>query len=166
MFCNQHHLNHSGNKLWAGMFQTSLINLSCYSHLLSISCVMNVADIYRPNVVISTLWELDHLSLSSLIKLIHVQSIHALVILILSYSNGFYHQHQPSLVWLLFATSNGWFTSRPLRVFRPDSRDEILFRGEGCDSQVLVMLDIYFVSVKYVLVSVKFVYVYLKLLKI
>jgi hypothetical protein len=93
MFCNQHHLNHSGNKLWAGMFQTSLINLSYYSHLLSISCVMNVADIYHPQVVILAPWELDHLSLSSLIKLIRVQSIRALVILILSYSNGFYHQH-------------------------------------------------------------------------
>jgi hypothetical protein len=35
------------------MFQTSLINLSCYPHLLSIGFVMNVTDIYRPHVVIS-----------------------------------------------------------------------------------------------------------------
>jgi hypothetical protein len=55
---------------------------------------MNVADIYHPYVVILALWELDHLSLSSLVILIYVQSIHALVILISSYSNGFYHQHQ------------------------------------------------------------------------
>jgi hypothetical protein len=80
------------------MFQTSLINLSYYPHLLSISFMMNVADIYHPHVVILALGELDHLSLSSPIKLIHVQSIHALVILILSYSNGFHHQHQSSLV--------------------------------------------------------------------
>jgi hypothetical protein len=80
------------------MFQTSFINLSCYPHLLSISLVINVADIYRPHVMISTLRELDHLSLSSLVKLIHVQSIHALFILISSYSNDFYHQPQSSLV--------------------------------------------------------------------
>jgi hypothetical protein len=54
------------------MFQTSLINLSYYPHLLSISFVMNVADIYRRHVVILALGELDHLSLSSLVKLIHV----------------------------------------------------------------------------------------------
>jgi hypothetical protein len=120
MFCNQHYQNHSGNELWAGMFQTSLINLSYYSHLLSMSFVMNVTDIYHPHVVILTLWELDHLSLSSLIKLIHIQSIHAFVILISSYFNGFYHQHQPSLVWLLFVTFDGWFTSLPFRVFRPN----------------------------------------------
>jgi hypothetical protein len=53
MFCNQHHLNYSDNKLWARMFQTSLINLSYYPHLLSISFLMNVTDIYRPHVVIS-----------------------------------------------------------------------------------------------------------------
>jgi hypothetical protein len=59
---------------------------------------MNVADIYRRHVVILALGELDHLPLSSLVKLNHVQSIHALVILISSYSNGFYNNHQSSLV--------------------------------------------------------------------
>jgi hypothetical protein len=53
MFYNQYHLNHSDNKLWARMFQTSLINLSYYLHLLSISFLMNITDIYRPHVVIS-----------------------------------------------------------------------------------------------------------------
>jgi hypothetical protein len=62
MFCNQHHPNHSNNKLWARMFQTSLINLSYYPHLLSISFVMNVTDIYHSYVVILALRELDHLS--------------------------------------------------------------------------------------------------------
>jgi hypothetical protein len=148
------------------MFQTSLINLSYYPHLQSISFVMNVADIYRPHVIILALWELDHLSFSSLVKLIHVQSIYALITLISSYSNGFYHQPQVSLVWLLYATSDGWFASLPLRVFRPESRDEILFRGEGCDSSSTCKLRILFVSVKYVLVSVKIVCVCVKLLKI
>jgi hypothetical protein len=66
--------------------------------LLSISFVMNVIDIYHPYVVILALRELYYLSLSFLVKLIHVQSIHAPAILISSYSNDFYHQHQPSLV--------------------------------------------------------------------
>jgi hypothetical protein len=170
MFCNQPHLNHSGNKLWAEMFQTSLINLSYYPHLLSISLWWMsptfIVLMLWSHVVILVLWEFDHLSLSSLVKLIHVQSIHALVILILSNSNGFYHQHQPSLVWLLPATSDEWFASLPLRVLRPKSRDEILFRGEGCDSSCVCKPDIYFVSVKYVFVSVKLVCVYVKFLKI
>jgi hypothetical protein len=166
MFYNQHHPNYSDNWLWAGMFHTSLIHLSYYPHLLTISFVMNVADIYRFHVMILALWELEHLSPSSLVKLIHLQSIHALAILISSYSNGFYHQHQPSLVWLLFATSDGWFASLPLKVFRPESRDEILFRGEGCDSSCTCKLGILIVTVKYVFVSVKLAYVYVKLLKI
>jgi hypothetical protein len=53
-----------------------------------------------------------------------------------------------------------------LKSFSSESWDEILFRGEGCDSSCACKLDIYFVSVKYVLVSVKLVYVYVKLLKI
>jgi hypothetical protein len=166
MFCNQHHPNHSDNKLWAGMFQTSLINLSYYPHLLSMSFVMNVADIYHRHVVILTLWELDHLSLSSLVILIHVQSIHVLVILILSYSNGLYHQHQLSLVWLLFATFDERFTSLPLRVFRPNLGTRFFLGGKAVIVRVLVMLDIYFVSVKYVFVSIKLMCVYVKLLKI
>jgi hypothetical protein len=72
------------------MFQTSLINLSYYPHLLSMSFVMNVADIYHRHVVILALGKLDHLFLSFLVKLIHVPSIHVFDILISSYSNGFY----------------------------------------------------------------------------
>jgi hypothetical protein len=120
MFCNEHHLNYSDNKLWAGKFQTSLINLSYYSHLLSISCVMNVADIYHRHVVILALWELDLLFLSYLVILIHIQSIHALIMFISSYSNGFYHQPQSSLVWLILVTFDGWFASLPFRIFRPN----------------------------------------------
>jgi hypothetical protein len=36
------------------MFQTTLIGLLCYPCLPSISCVMNVADIYRSHIVITT----------------------------------------------------------------------------------------------------------------
>jgi hypothetical protein len=82
------------------MFRTSFINLLFYPHLLSMSFVMSVsvANTYRSHVMILALRELDYLFLSYLVILIHVQSIHALVILILSYSNDFYHQHQSSLV--------------------------------------------------------------------
>jgi hypothetical protein len=166
MFCNQHHPNYSDNKIWAGMSRTSLINLSYYSRLLSISFVMNVADIIILMIVISVLWELDRLSLSSLVKPIHIQSIHAFVILISSYFNGFYHQHQPSLVWLLFVTFDGWFTSLPFRVFRPNLGTRFFLGGEAVTVRVFVMLDIYIVSVKYVFVSIKLMCVGVKLLKI
>jgi hypothetical protein len=77
------------------MFQTSRINLLCYSHLLSMSFVMNVTDIYHRHVVILALGKLDHLFLSFLSKLICVQSLHALVILISPCSR---HQPQSSLL--------------------------------------------------------------------
>jgi hypothetical protein len=149
------------------MFQTSLVKQSlvlfslaihkfcdeCRRHLSSSCHSLSSMRTWSP-------------SSSFLVKLIHVQSTHAFVIFISSYSNGFYHQHQSSLVWLLLTTFDGWFASLPLRVFRPESRDEILFRGEGCDSSCTCKLDIYFVSVMYVLVSVKFMCIYVKLLKI
>jgi hypothetical protein len=53
-----------------------------------------------------------------------------------------------------------------LKSLSSESRDEIIFRGEGCDSSCACKLDVYFVSVKYVLVSVKLVCVCVKLLKI
>jgi hypothetical protein len=128
MFCNQHHLNHSDNKLWAEMFQTSLINFLCYTHLLSMSFVMNVTDIYHPHVVILALWEFDHLFLSYLVKLICIQSLHDLVILISSCSH---HQPQSSLVWLFLATFDGWFTSLPFRVFRPNLGTRFFLGGRA-----------------------------------
>jgi hypothetical protein len=72
------------------MFQTSVINLSHYPHLLFMSFVMNVANIYHRHVMILALRELNHLVLSYLVKLIRIRSIHALVTLISSYSNDFY----------------------------------------------------------------------------
>jgi hypothetical protein len=117
MFCKQHHLNHSGNKLWAGMFQTWLRQ----SLVLSSLAIHQFCDECRRHLSSSWLWSQLYENLiaflSSLVKLIHVQSIYALVILISSYSR---HQHQPSLVWLLFATVDVWFASLPLRVFCPN----------------------------------------------
>jgi hypothetical protein len=138
MFRNQHHLNHSDNKLWAEMFQTSLISLLCYLYLLS----TRFCDECHRHLSFSWLWSqfyenlITFLSLLSS-KLIHIQSIHALVILISTYSNGFYRQHQSSLVWLLPATFDGWFAFLPLKSLSSESRDEILFRGGGCDSSCI-----------------------------
>jgi hypothetical protein len=122
---------------------------------------MNVADIYRPYVVILALWEFDHLSLFSLVKLIHVQSIYALVILILSYPNGFYF-------FGVIASCYFWWMIcfSPIKSLSSESRDEILFRGKAVTVHVLAMLDIYFVSVKYVFVSLKLMCVFVKFLKI
>jgi hypothetical protein len=53
-----------------------------------------------------------------------------------------------------------------LKSLSSESRDEILFRGEGCDSSCTCNARHIFVSVKYAFVSVKLVYVYVKLLKI
>ena len=43
--------------------------------------------------------------------------------------NGSYHQHRTYLVWLFPAGFDGWSAPLPLRVFRSESRDEILLRG-------------------------------------
>jgi hypothetical protein len=56
-----------------------------------------------------------------------------------------------------------WFS--PIKSLSSESRDEILFRGEGCDSSITCKLGILFVSVKYVFVSIKLMCVYVKLLK-
>jgi hypothetical protein len=138
MFCNQYPSNYLGNKFWAGMFHTSLINLLWYLYLLSISFVMNVADIYRPHIVILALWGFDHLFLFYLVKLIYVQSLQK-VILISSCSR---HPSQSSLMWLLFATFDVWFAFLPLKSLSSESRDEILFRGGGCDSSCVCKLGL------------------------
>jgi hypothetical protein len=54
----------------------------------------------------------------------------------------------------------------PIKSLSSESRDEILFRGEGCDSSCTCNARHIFVSVKYVLVSVKLAYVCVKLLKL
>jgi hypothetical protein len=60
--------------------------------------------------------------ISYLVKLIYVPSLHVFVILISSYSR---HQPQSSL-----------------KSLSSESRDEILFRGEGCDSSCVCKLGI------------------------
>jgi hypothetical protein len=149
------------------MFQTSLIN---QSFVLSSLTIHKFCDECRRHLS-SSCHNLSSMRTWSPFFLfspqthpctIYLFSRHTYLIIL----NGFYHQPQVSLVWLLFATSDGWFASLPLRVFRPESRDEILLRGEGCDSSITCKLGILFVSVKYVLVSVKLVCVCVKLLKI
>jgi hypothetical protein len=54
----------------------------------------------------------------------------------------------------------------PLRVFRPNLGTRFFLGGKAVTVRVFVMLDVYFVSVKYVSVCIKLVYVYVKLLKI
>jgi hypothetical protein len=80
---NRHVLQSTSSKSFRSV---SCAIFTCYPQ----SFVMNVADIYRPYVVILALWELDRLFLSSLVKLIRIRSIHALITLISSYSNDFY----------------------------------------------------------------------------
>jgi hypothetical protein len=103
---------------------------------------------------------------SFLVKLIHVPSIHVFDILISSYSNDFHHQHQPSLVWLFPIIFYGWFASLTLRVFRPNLGTRFFLGGEAVTFRVFAMLEIYFVSVNYVFVSMKLMCVCVKLLKI
>jgi hypothetical protein len=98
-----------------------------------------------------------------LVKLIHVPSIHVFDILISSYTNGVYHQHQPSLVWLFPLTFDEWFTSLSLKVFRPNLGTRFFLGGKVVTVHVFVTLGKYFVSVKYVFVCIKLMCVYVKL---
>jgi hypothetical protein len=41
-------------------------------------------------------------------------------------------------VWLLFATSDGWFASLPLRVFRPNLGTRFFLGGKAVTVHVLV----------------------------
>jgi hypothetical protein len=46
-------------------------------------------------------------------------------------------------VWLLFATSDEWFASLPLRVFHPNLGTRFFLGGKAVTVRVLAMLDIY-----------------------
>jgi hypothetical protein len=76
------------------------------------------------------------------------------------------HQPQSSLVWLLLATFDGWFASLPFRAFRPNLGTRFFLGGKAVTVHVFAMLGIYFVSVKYMFVSIKLVCVCVKFLKI
>jgi hypothetical protein len=71
-----------------------------------------------------------------------------------------------SLVCLFPAVFDGWFASLPLRVFRPNLGTRFFLGGEAVTVHVFVMLDLYFDSVKCMLVSVKLLCVCVKFLKI
>jgi hypothetical protein len=134
MFCNQYYVNH--DKLWVGMFQTSLINPSYYLPFLFISIVMNVTDIYRFHDCDLNSMRTWSPFLSYLVKLIYVQSFHILIILISSCSR---HQPQSSLVWLLFATFDGWFVTLPLRVSHPNLGTRLFLGGKAVTVHVYVI---------------------------
>jgi hypothetical protein len=133
MFCNQHHLNHSGNKLWAGMFQTSLINLSCYSRLLSMSFVMNVTDIYPPY---DWLWSQFYENLVTFLSLLSLNSSMYNLSMLSLYPS----RHTPTVFTIninlfrcncFLAIFDGWFASLPLRVFRPNLGTRFFLGGKA-----------------------------------
>jgi hypothetical protein len=88
----------------------------------------------------------------------------------LSMLSLYYSYHTPtaftSLVCLLPVAFDGWFASLPLRVFRPNLGTRFFLGGKAVIVRVFVMLDLYFDSVKCMLVSVKLLCVCVKFLKI
>jgi hypothetical protein len=137
MFCNQYHSNYLNNKLWAEMFQTSLISLLCYPHLLSMSSMMNVTDIYHLHDCdlnsIKTWSPFSLFSHHTHPCTIYLRSRHTpLVILqrLLSSTSIFSGVIASCYFWYVI-----YFSS--LKSLSSESRDEILFRGEGCDSSCI-----------------------------
>jgi hypothetical protein len=159
MFCNQHHLNHSGNKLWAGMFQTSLV---IQSLVLSSLAIHKLCDECRRHLS-SSCCDPSSMRIWSPFSLLSCHT-HPCTIYLCSH-----HTHLFILQWLSLSTliSSGVIVScyfwwvicfSPIKSLSSESRDEILFLGgKAVTDHVLVMLGILFVSVKYVLVSVKLV---------
>jgi hypothetical protein len=136
------------------MFQTSLINLSNYSRLLSMSFVMNVVDIYHHQVMILTLWEIDHFFFFPLF----FRQTHLCTISSCSRYTYLVMLSSSTLIFsgvIAFATFGVWFTSLPLRAFRPNLGTRFFLGGEDVTVRVFVMLGIYFVSMKYVFVKCK-----------
>jgi hypothetical protein len=115
-------------------------------------------------IVISILWEFDYLSF--LISSTHTCTIYPcsrythLVILqrLLPSTSTFSGVITLCHFWWVICFSS-------LKSLSSESRDEILFRGEGCDSSCTCNVRYIFVSVKSVYVSVKLAYVCVKLLK-
>jgi hypothetical protein len=143
MFCNQYHLNHSDNKLWAEMFQTSLISLLCYLYLLSPKfcdeCHRHLSSSCCDLILWSQLYEnlITFLSLFSLYS-----STYNLFILKSPIKSKGFSRHTPMTFTIninlfrcdcfLLLLMVICFSS--LKSLSSESRDEILFRGEGCDS--------------------------------
>jgi hypothetical protein len=135
MFCNQHHPTHWNNNLWARMFQTSLNGLLCYPYLLSINCVMDVTDIYHKR----TRSPFSHFSHQTHPCTIHLYSCHTHLVIfqrLLRSTSTFSGVIAFCYFWWVI-----YFSS--LQSLSSESRDEILFRGDGCDSSCACKLDIY-----------------------
>jgi hypothetical protein len=135
MFCNQYHLNHSGNKLWAEMYQTSLVTQSfvlsllainefcdkCRRHLSSLCCDLSSMRIWSPFPLLSC-----HTHPCT----IYLCSRHThLVILqrLLPSTSTFSGVIVSCYFWWVICFSS-------LQSLSSESQDEILFRGGGCDS--------------------------------
>jgi hypothetical protein len=162
------------------MFQTSLISLLCYLYLLSPKfcdeCHRHLSSSCCDLILWSQLYEnlITFLSLFSL----YSSTYNLFMLKSPIKSKGFSrHTHLVILQWLLPSTliSSGvivscyfwwWFVSLPLRVFRPNLGTRFFLGGKAVTVRVLVMLDIYFVSVKHMFVCIKLMCVYVKLLKI
>jgi hypothetical protein len=148
MFCNQYHLNHSDNKLWAEMFQTSLISLLCYLYLLSPKFCDECHRYISSSCCDLILWSQLYENLITFLSLFSLYSSTYNLFMLKSpiKSKGFSrHTHLVILQWLLPSTliSSGVIVScyfwwmicfSSLKSLSSESRDEILFRGGGCDS--------------------------------
>jgi hypothetical protein len=162
MFCNQHHLNHSDNKLWAEMFQTSLISLLCYLYLLS----TKFCDECRWHLS-SLCCDLSSMRTWSPFSLFSCQT-HPYTIYPCSHYTYLIILQRLLLLWCVCfpVAFNGWFASLPLRVFRPNLGTRFFLGGKAVIVRVFVMLDLYLIVWSVRLLSVKLLCVCVKFLKI
>jgi hypothetical protein len=124
IFCNQYHLNYSGNKLWAKMFQTSLVTPS---FVLSSLAIHKFCDECHRHLSSSWLWSQFCENLITFSSLILLNS---------SMYNLFMLSLSTSIFSSVIAFCHFWcvicFSSLKESFVRISGRDS--FRGEGCDS--------------------------------
>jgi hypothetical protein len=139
MFCNQHHSNHSDNKLWAGMFQTSLV---IQSLVLSSLAIHKSCDKCRRHLS-SSYCDLSSMRTWSPFSFFPCH-IHPCIIYPCSrYTHLVIFQWQAIFSGVIASCYFWWvicFSS--LKSLSSESRDEILFRGGGYDSSCTCKLDI------------------------
>jgi hypothetical protein len=125
MFCNQHHLNYSGNKLWARIFQTSL----CQSLVLSLLAIHEFCDECRRHLSSSCC----DLNSGRTWTSFFLFSRHAHLVILQQFLPS------TSIISDVIASCHFWFVIcfSSLKSLSSESRDEILFRGEGCDSSCI-----------------------------
>jgi hypothetical protein len=135
MFCNNIIQNYLSNKLWARTFQTSL----CQSLVLSLLIVHKFCDECHRHLsfswLISILWEFDHLSFSFLVKLIHIYPCSRYTHL--ATLQRFLPSASTFSGVIVFCCFCWVICFSSLKSLSFESRDEILFRGEGCDSSCI-----------------------------